>query len=100
MEKLKPTYDLPAFKAAAGQMRMTKTVILDAAALGCGRQEIEETIQTMQRDQFYKSMPSYLDHRIWQDVYHVPSPWGTLYIKFTADAMTEFTLLSFKEKGR
>jgi motility quorum-sensing regulator / GCU-specific mRNA interferase toxin len=27
-----------------------------------------------------------------------PSPAGTLYVKFTADAVTEFVLLSFKEK--
>jgi motility quorum-sensing regulator/GCU-specific mRNA interferase toxin len=54
------------------------------------------TIQTMQRAHFYKSMTS--DHRIWQDVHHVPSEAGTLYVKFTADVVTEFLLLSFKEK--
>jgi motility quorum-sensing regulator/GCU-specific mRNA interferase toxin len=52
----------------------------------------------MQRGQFYKSMTAYGDTRLWQDVYHVPSPVGLLYIKFTADAVTEFLLLSFKEK--
>ena len=31
-------------------------------------------------------------------MYYVPSPAGTLYVKFTADAVTEFVLLSFKEK--
>ena len=31
-------------------------------------------------------------------VYYVPSKAGMLYIKFTADAVTEFLLLSFKEK--
>ena len=56
------------------------------------------TIQTMQRKHFYKSMTSHGDHRIWQDVYHVPSEGGTLYVKFTADVVTEFLLLSFKEK--
>jgi motility quorum-sensing regulator / GCU-specific mRNA interferase toxin len=55
-------------------------------------------IQTMQRGQFYKSMTAYHHHRIWQDVYHVPSPAGTLYVKFTPDAVTEFVLLSFKGK--
>jgi motility quorum-sensing regulator/GCU-specific mRNA interferase toxin len=44
-------------------------------------------------------MTSYGNHRIWQDVYHVPSEVGTLYVKFTADAVTEFVLLSFEEKG-
>jgi motility quorum-sensing regulator/GCU-specific mRNA interferase toxin len=53
----------------------------------------------MQRNQLYKSMTSYADHRIWQDVYHVPSAAGMLYVKFTADVVTEFLLLSFKEKG-
>ena len=33
-----------------------------------------------------------------QDVYHVPSPVGVLYVKFTADVVAEFLLLSFKEK--
>jgi motility quorum-sensing regulator / GCU-specific mRNA interferase toxin len=28
----------------------------------------------------------------------VPSPVGVLYVKFTADVVTEFLLLSFKEK--
>jgi motility quorum-sensing regulator/GCU-specific mRNA interferase toxin len=43
-------------------------------------------------------MTAYEDHRVWQDVYHVPSSAGLLYVKFTADAVTEFLLLSFKEK--
>ena len=52
----------------------------------------------MQRNHLYKSMTSNIDHRVWQDVYHVPSPAGVLYVKFTADFVTEFLLLSFKEK--
>ena len=52
----------------------------------------------MERTHFYKSMTSYGDHRIWQDVYHVPSSDGLLYVKFTADVVTEFLLLSFREK--
>jgi hypothetical protein len=67
--------------------------------LGFSRADIANTIQAMRRTQFYKSMTSYGNHRIWQDVYHVPSEVGTLYVKFTADAVTEFVLLSFKEKG-
>ena len=44
-------------------------------------------------------MTAYADARLWQDVYHVPSPVGTLYVKFTAGTLTEFLLLSFKEKN-
>jgi motility quorum-sensing regulator/GCU-specific mRNA interferase toxin len=43
-------------------------------------------------------MTSDADHRVWQDVYHVPSEAGLLYVKFTVDTLTEFLLLSFKEK--
>ena len=43
-------------------------------------------------------MMAHADHRQWQDVYHAPSAAGTLYVKFTADVVTEFLLLSFKEK--
>jgi motility quorum-sensing regulator / GCU-specific mRNA interferase toxin len=52
----------------------------------------------MRRSRFHKSMTAYRDHRVWQDVYHVPSSQGPLYVKFSADAVTEFVLLSFKEK--
>jgi len=100
-EKRKPTYDLTAFKAAfddVDKLHVTGTAVRSAAALGFGRVEIVATIQTMQRTHFYKSMTSYGDHRVWQDVYHVPSEAGTLYVKFTADVVTEFLLLSFKEK--
>lgn len=69
-----------------------------AASLGFGRADIEATIQAMQRSHFYKPMTAYADHRIGRDVYHVPSPAGTLYVKFPADTLTEFVLLSFKEK--
>jgi len=97
-EKRKPTYDLEAFKFAANRIRVTVVATRTAAALGFGRAEIAATICTMQRSHFYKSMTSYGDHRMWQDVYHVPSVAGTLYVKFVADAVTEFALLSFKEK--
>lgn len=100
-EKRKPTYDLEAFKTAFGTedgLNLTGTALRGAAALGFGRTEIVATIQTMERTHFYKSMTSLRDYRIWQDVYHVPSQVGVLYVKFTVDAVTEFLLLSFKEK--
>jgi len=99
VEKRKPIYDLEAFKAAAHRIRITVVATRTAATLGFSRADIANTIQAMRRTQFYKSMTSYGNHRIWQDVYHVPSEVGTLYVKFTADAVTEFVLLSFKEKG-
>ncbi len=99
--KRKPTYDLEAFKAAFSstkRLAATTTALRSAASLGFSRSDIVRTIQTMQREHFYKSMTSYADQGQWQDVYHVPSPVGVLYVKFTADVITEFLLLSFKEK--
>jgi len=101
-EKRKPIYDLDAFKAtfdSVETLAVTGSALRSAATLGYGRVEVVNTIQTMQRRHFYKSMTAYADSRLWQDVYHVPSPVGMLYVKFTADAITEFLLLSFKEKG-
>src|SRR5687768_9626295 len=89
-EKRKPTYDLDAFKSAFGsveKLQATGTALRGAAALGFGRAEIVATLQSMQRMHFYKSMIAYADHRVWQDVYHVPSQAGVLYVKFTADAV-------------
>lgn len=47
---------------------------------------------------FYKSMTTFADHRVCQDVYHVSAQGMVLYMKFQADVVTEFTLISFKEK--
>lgn len=99
--KRKPTYDLEAFKAAfcsPEKIAVTGSALRSAAAIGFGRSEIVDTIQTMRREHFFKSMTSYADHKLWQDVYHVPSSVGVIYVKFTADVVTEFLLLSFKEK--
>lgn len=100
-DKRKPTYDIEAFKSAfnsAEKLSITGSALRSAAALGFGRTEIVSTIQTMRSEHFYKSMTANADHRFWQDVYHVPTPAGVLYVKFTADVITRFLLLSFKEK--
>jgi motility quorum-sensing regulator/GCU-specific mRNA interferase toxin len=41
-------------------------------------------ISRLTRREFYKSMTTYNDHRIWQDVYHAPTPVRKdAYIKIT-----------------
>lgn len=100
-EKRNPTFDLIAFKEAFSTvdgLQVTGSATRTAAALGFLPQDIVDVIQTMERKHFYKSMTSYGDHRSWQDVYHVPSSEGVLYVKFRDDAVTEFLLLSFKER--
>ncbi len=100
-EKRKPAYDLervrawavsPAFQVAGSALRT-------AAELGLSSSEMAAIIGSMKRKHFYKSVTSIHNHREWQDVYHIPSELGVLYVKFRADVVTEFVLLSFKEKG-
>lgn len=79
-------------------MRVTKSALKDAQALGFTLVMMMEVIQSMRQGQFYKSMTSHADHAQWQDVYHVPWNDLLLYVKFTDDRITEFLLLSFKEK--
>ncbi len=101
MEKLKPTYDLRAIKRAfdrAENLSATTTALVSAAALGFDGTGITETIATITSKMFRKSMTTYADHRTWQDVYHVPAGDLVLYVKFQSGIMTEFTLVSFKEK--
>lgn len=69
---------------------------LTRAGIPCGGQS--RTISGIDRQMFYKSMTTLVDHRVWQDVYHVPTRGLILYVKFQADVVTEFTVMSFKEK--
>ena len=101
MEKRRPTYDLDAIKAAIGSVEtlaITRSALSDALALGFNRAGISAAIQSIRRPMFYKSMTTFADHRTWQDVYHVPTEDMMLYVKFQADVVTEFRLVSFKEK--
>lgn len=101
MEKRKPTYDLDAFKSAfcrVDRLHMTLTARQDAVGLGFSDRDVVAAIQVMERRHFYKSMTAFADHTAWQDVYHVPFRGVLLYVKFTADRVTVFRLLSFKEK--
>lgn len=101
MEKRRPTYDLEAIKSAfetVETLAMTSSALRDAIALGFDRAGVVETIAGIERRMFYKSMTTFADHRVWQDVYHVPARGLTLYVKFQADVVTEFTVMSFKEK--
>ena len=96
MEKFNPSYSLTEFKQS--DFRITKTANKTASDLGFDKRKIHDVISTMEIKHFYKSMTSYENHKIWQDVYHVPYGDYILYIKFTQNIISEFTLLSFKEK--
>lgn len=96
MEKFTPGYSLTEFKQS--DYGITITAKKTARDLGFDIDGIDKVVATMERKHFYKSMTSYANHRIWQDVYHVPYGDLILYVKFTQNVVSEFTLLSFKEK--
>ncbi len=101
MEKRRPTYDLDAIKAAIGSaetLAITRSALSDAFSLGFNRVRIAAVIQGIRRPMFFKSMTTLADHRTWQDVYHVPAEGLVLYVKFQADVVTAFRVMSFKER--
>lgn len=100
-EKRRPSFDLHSIKKAFSNVRtleITVTAMKSAAELGFDRNEIIHTIQAIQSNHFYKSMTSEHNHQIWQDVYHVPTAAGILYIKFSNGVISQFSLVSFKLK--
>lgn len=44
---------------------------------------------------FYKSMTTHADHRVWQDVYRPMTPVGEVYLKLTV--IDDVLIVSFKE---
>jgi len=101
MEKRRPSYDLQAIKLAIGaldKLAMIVSALRDASSLGFDRAKIVATIVGIDQRMFFKSMTTFADPRVWQDVYHVPARGLTLYIKFQGDIVTEFKIVSFKEK--
>lgn len=101
MEKRRPTYDLDAVKAAIGSvatLAITTTALRNAVGLGFDRAGIVDVVNGIERKMFVKSMTTFADHRVWQDVYHAQARDLVLYVKFQADVITEFVVMSFKEK--
>jgi motility quorum-sensing regulator/GCU-specific mRNA interferase toxin len=102
VEKKKPTYDLASIQAefsSVATLRITRTARDSAEELGITMQGVVVVIQSIARTHFYKSMTSHADHKVWQDVYHVPvmDRGLVLYVKFTVNAVGKL-LISFKEK--
>jgi motility quorum-sensing regulator / GCU-specific mRNA interferase toxin len=100
VEKLKPHYSLADIKAAfADPASLNRSYVpkQGADALRMDDETVVTVIQALATADFEKSMTSYANNRIWQDVYG-PTVGGTkLYVKFTIDAAGALFLISFKE---
>ena len=100
MEKRTMTYNLEAIKQAfhtVQKLRVTAAALKDARSMGFTSQDMVDAIQQLKRKDFVKSMTTYANHRIWQDVYNTEYNGYFLYIKFQVDEMGHF-VISFKEK--
>ena len=97
MEKRTPHCKLSVIKAMiqSGEVRITLSALAGGAALGFDADGIVGVVMALTPKDFYKSMTTYSDHRIWQDVYRPATSAGEVYLKLTV--VDEVLIVSFKE---
>ncbi|APV40922.1 motility quorum-sensing regulator / GCU-specific mRNA interferase toxin [Pseudomonas frederiksbergensis] len=103
MEKNTPHYDLAVIKADVrrlGGKAFTSSAKNGGRVLGLNLVEMQEVIFELQGKMLYKSMTTYDDHRVWQDVYHINSYGLEIYIKVTYRPGGGPPVISFKEKSQ
>ncbi len=97
MEKATPHCKLAVVKTliGAGKVRSTQSALVGAAAMGFNFDGIVAVIMALTPKDFYKSMTTHADHRIWQDVYRPTTRGGKVYLKLTV--IDDVLIVSFKE---
>ena len=80
---------------SANQFALTHSARSGMSRLQCDRNDLKQVLLALTRKDFYKSMTSHADHRLWQDVYRPQSRFGHLYIKLTV--VEKLLIISFKE---
>ncbi len=100
MEKRTPHYELVRIQEQVrrlGAAAFTKTALDGGREMGLTTAEMLAVIASLPRRNFYKSMTTYADHRVWQDVYHADTPVNKqAYIKITLRDLAP--VIQFKEK--
>lgn len=97
MEKRSPHCKLSVVRTLIekGKVRATFSAIAGGAALGFDFEGILAVVLALTPRDFYKSMTTHADHRIWQDVYRPTTPAGAVYLKLTV--VDDVLIVSFKE---
>jgi motility quorum-sensing regulator/GCU-specific mRNA interferase toxin len=99
MEKRSPHCRLPVIKALveAGKVKATASAYNGARELGVNDLTgICAVVLALTPTDFYKSMTTHADHRVWQDVYHAKTACGDeVYLKLTV--IDDVLIVSFKE---
>ncbi len=101
MEKKNPHYLLFNVQLAVeerGVNAFTATALSGASALGLSGEQAVTVVLGLKQKDFYKSMTTNADHKIWQDVYHASLKTGmVVYIKVTLRENGS-VVIQFKEK--
>lgn len=107
MEKSTPHYKLATIQAIVarlGAAAFTKAALDGGRAMGLTSAEMLAVIAALSAasrkrgGNFFKSMTTYADHKVWQDVYHTDTPNGKeAYIKIT-ERSDGAPVIQFKEK--
>ncbi|WP_347554945.1 type II toxin-antitoxin system MqsR family toxin [Robbsia sp. KACC 23696] len=97
MEKSAPHCKLSVIKVLveAGNVRTTHSARAGANALGLSLSDMLDIVLALTSADFFKSMTTYADHTVWQDVYRPRTPVGDVYLKLTVVA--DVLIVSFKE---
>jgi len=63
--------------------------------MGFSFSDVLAVVRALTPSDYYKSMTTHADHRIWQDVYRPSTRSGDLYLKLTV--IEDVLIVSFKE---
>lgn len=96
MEKRSPHCQLSVVKVLIeeGKVRSTFSALAGGAALGFDFQGIMAVVLALTPKDFYKSMTTHADHRVWH-VYRPTTPAGEVYLKLTV--VQDVLIVFFKE---
>jgi motility quorum-sensing regulator/GCU-specific mRNA interferase toxin len=97
MEKRSPHCPLSIVKTLIqqGKVRSTFSALAGGAALGFDFDGMLAVVLALTPRDFYKSMTTHTDHRIWRDVYRPTTNAGEVYLKLTV--IDDVLIVSFKE---
>jgi motility quorum-sensing regulator / GCU-specific mRNA interferase toxin len=103
MEKNTPHYDLAVVKAEVlrlGSKAFTMTAREGGRKMALSITQMLRIVYLLEYRMLHKSMTTYADHRVWQDVYHTTFQDREIYIKVTYRPGGGHPVVSFKEKNQ
>jgi len=77
------------------KVRTTNSAVAGALSMGLVGEDLIDVVRDLTMADFLKSMTSYRDHRLWQDVYRPMTKGGRAYVKLMV--VDDVLIVSFKE---